>query len=226
MNEKQGKLLGLKSCLNKSLQRLQNDDELTQEECAAIIKELEVVKSIPKPTKTTVEESPMGMSVDELIQDFHISAEESTQLLQNMLGVISGGKVPEKENVDELDNSINTLRKKYTSISQFVSSQISEEEMPVPGSSVSELVDALENSKTIQYQKQLDEIRLTLEQFISVRSLIEAFASALHPFQQKAEQLLSKINGTEELDLESIENENAGPTAPAHGLTLMEIRYI
>ena len=45
MNEKQGKLLGLKSCLNKSLQRLQNDDELTQEECAAIIKELEVVKA-------------------------------------------------------------------------------------------------------------------------------------------------------------------------------------
>ena len=213
MNEKQGKLLRLKSYLNESLRRLQNDDELTQEECAAIINELEEVKSIPKPTETTVEEPPMGMSIDELIQDFHISAEESTQLLKNMLGVISGGKVPEKENVGELDNSINILRQKYTSISKFVFSQISEEEMPVPGSSVTELLDALENSKTIQYQKQLDEIRLTLEQFISVRSLIEAFASALHPFQQKAEELLSKINGTEELDLESIENENAGPTA-------------
>ena len=45
MNEKQGKLLGLKSCLNKSLQRLQNDDELTQEECAVIINELEEVKT-------------------------------------------------------------------------------------------------------------------------------------------------------------------------------------
>lgn len=214
MNEKQGKLLRLKSYLNESLRRLQNDDELTQEECAAIINELEEVKSISKPTETTVEEPPMGMSIDKLIQDFHISAEESTQLLRNMLGVISGGKVPEKENVGELDNSINTLRQKYTSISQFVSSQISEEEMPVPGSSVTELLDALENSKTIQYQKQLDEIRLTLEQFISVRSLIEAFASALQPFQQKAEELLSKINGTVvELDLERIENENAGPTA-------------
>ena len=120
MNDKQGKLLGLKSCLNKSLQRLQNDNELTQEECAAIINEVEVVKSISRPTETTVEEPPMGMSIDELIQDFHISAEESTQLLKNMLGVISGGKVPEKENVGELDNSINILRQKYTSISKFV----------------------------------------------------------------------------------------------------------
>lgn len=211
MNEKQGKLFRLKSCLNESLRRLQNDDELTQEECTAIINELEVAKSIPETTATTME-GPMGMSIDELIQDFHISAEKSTQFLQDMLGKISEGKVPENESVEKLNLSIKTLQQKYSSISQYVSSQVSEEEMPALGSSVAELVNALENSKTIQYQKQLDEIRTTLEQFISVRSLIDAFSSALYPFQQKAEELLSKINGEEELDFESIGNENAGPT--------------
>lgn len=223
MDEKQDKLLLLRSLLNESLQRFHNDDELTQEECSAIINELEVVKSIPRPTEIIMEEPSMGKNIDELIRDFHISAEESTQLLQNMLGVISDGRVPEKDNVDKLDYSIKTLQQKYTSISQFVSSQIPEEEMPVPGSPITELVNALESSKMIQYQKQLDEIRFTLERFVSVRSLIDAFSSALLPFQQKAEELLSKIKGTEELDLENIEKENAGPRAFMEALVCEDV---
>ena len=223
MDEKQDKLLLLRSLLNESLQRFHNDDELTQEECSAIINELEVVKNIPRPTEIIMEEPSMGKNIDELIREFHISAEESTQLLQNMLGVISDGRVPEKDNVDELDYSIKTLQQKYTSISRFVSSQISEEEMPAPGSPITELVDALESSKMIQYQKQLDEIRLTLERFVSVRSLIDAFSSALLPFQQKAEELLSKIKGTEELNLENIEKENAGPRAFMEALVCEDV---
>lgn len=199
--------------LGITLSHLQRNTKLSEGECKAVIDDLEYVKNLSLLKDTTMEEKDVVKSIDELIEEFNISANGSTQLLREMLTTISEGRVPEKTDVTELDQSIDSLRKKYSSISQYVASQVLEEELPVPGSPVTEYVDALENSKIIQYQKQMDEISQTLKSFIAVRSMIDAYTLALQPFQQQAESLLAKIEGTEELDLESIAVENKGPVA-------------
>lgn len=81
-----------------------------------------------------------------MIEDFNISADGSTKLLQEMLILISDGKVPDKEDVDKLELSIQTLQGKYSLITSFVASQIPKEELPTPGSSVNEFIHAFEEA--------------------------------------------------------------------------------
>ena len=213
MSEKDIGIKRLQEHLSISLSHLQKNIKLSEEECLTIIDDLEYIKNLSLLKDTAMEERDVVKSIDELIEDFNTSANGSTQLLRAMLTTITEGRVPEKTDVTELDQSIESLRDKYASISQFVAAQVLEEELPDPGSSVTDFVDALENSKTIQYQRQMDEISHTLKSFIAVRSMIDAYTLALQPFQQQAESLLSKMEGSEDLDLESVTEENKGPAA-------------
>ena len=212
MNKDSTSLIRLKMHLNDALYHLQNDADLTIETCNDIIEELEAIKTIPL-REVSGEEQVVNMNFEELIRDFNASANDSTTLLQEMLQVISNGKVPADSEIEALDQLILKLQSQYSLIEKYVSSQIPEDEMPVSGSPVSELVNALENSKTIQYQKQLDTLRLTLESFVSVRSLIELYANALRPFQEQAEEILAKLAGSEMVELAALSNDMQGPAA-------------
>ena len=212
MNKENPSLMKLKNHLETALELLQSDRELTADACREIEEELEAVKALPAK-EPAGEEQEMNMSFEELVRDFNTSADDSTIILQEMLRAISAGRVPEDADVKAFDQNIQRLKGQYASIEKCVASQISAEEMPAPGSPVAELVEALKNSKSIQYQKQLDAIRKTLEAFVSVRSLIERYANALRPYQEKAEELLSRIVSQEEAELDALADDMQGPIA-------------
>ena len=212
MSKDNPSLLRLRTHLETALDLLQSDREITEDTCREIAEDLEAVKALPAK-EPVGEEQGMNTNFDELVRDFNMSANDSTTVLQEMLRTISAGRVPEDADVKAFDQIIQKLKGQYVSIEKYVSSQITSEEMPASGSPVAELVEALKNSKSIQYQKQLDTMRKTLESFVSVRSLIERYANALRPYQEQAEKLLSQITGQEEAELDALENDMQGPTA-------------
>lgn len=214
MKKQDDSFQSLKSHLAESIEQLQNGFELSVDECDLMIEEIESAKVIaiedeilPQP-----EEKPV-MSIEELISGFNETAEDSTQLLQEMLTIISEGRAPAKDNIAALDNSILSLQKSYSNISEYVAARIGVDEMPEDGSPVSAYREALENSSVILYQKQLDEARQKLKTFISVRSLIDAYASALRPYQEKAESLLLRLESNEIVEVEELGAETGGPGA-------------
>ena len=98
----------LQKHLSLSLSHLQKNTKLSEEECIAVIDDLEYVKNLSLLKDSTMEEKDVIKSIDELIEEFNISAKGSTQLLREMLTTISEGRVPEKTELTELDQSIDS----------------------------------------------------------------------------------------------------------------------
>jgi len=212
MNKGNPSLVRLKNHLETARDLLQSDRELTTDACRDIEEDLEAVKAL-SAREPAWEEQGMNKDFEGLVQDFNTSANDSTTVLQEMLHAISSGRVPEDAEVKAFDQNIQKLKEQYISIEKYVSSQITAEEMPASGSPVAELVEALKNSKSIQYQKQLDAMRQTLESFVSVRSLIERYANALRPYQEQAETLLSQIAGPADVEIDALADGMQGPIA-------------
>jgi len=212
----------LSTYLSESLAHLQNDEDLTLEECKTIIDELDKVKAISAQNATKSEDLIVNMTIDEMINDFNSSADGSTKLLQDMLTVVAEGRVPEKDSVAALDTSIAEMQEKYDSILKYVSLQVPEEDMPVSGSPVMEYADALERNKSIKLQQKIDAIFQKLGIFLSVKSLIETYSDALMPYQKKAEELLGRIADSEEVDWDDIEEQNAGTAAFVEALPCVD----
>lgn len=216
MIKKNDSIISLQGHLVASIQHLQEGKDLAVEECESIIDDLDIIKTIDLRDDIEIGGQEMNadsVNIEGLIDDFQTSASGTTQLLRMMITVISEGRIPKEDDVEQLDLSIQKLQKKYSFISEFVAERISGDELPERGSSVDEFVKAFENSRNILYQKQLDKIRQTLEAFTAVRSLIEAFSDALLPFQKRAEDILSKMALSDKIDIESLSNENEGPEA-------------
>lgn len=88
--------------------------------------------------------------------------------------------------------------------------------MPQEGSPADAYVEAVKNSKFLEYRKQLDEMRKTLEKFVSVQSLAEMYATALAPYQKEAQELMQSINAlspVQKEDVAAFEEKTAGPAA-------------
>lgn len=151
------------------------------------------------------------MNIDMLFRDFTQYAENSKLLLQEMLSLISEGKVPNQNSVNELDVSIEKLRQKYSAVYQAALSQLSLEEMPDENAAAIEFVEAVQNSLMIQWKKKLKEAEECLRKFISVRSLVEVYAKALSPFQNQAAAMLQSIRSGDEIQMELLEEGTAGP---------------
>ena len=77
-------------------------------------------------------------------------------------------------------------------------------------------VEAVKNSKFLEYRKQLDEMRRTLEKFVSVQSRVQIFADALASYQKKAQELMQSIDTlspVQEETVTSFKEKTAGPAA-------------
>lgn len=152
----------------------------------------------------------MSMNIEDMLMEFHDSADDSKELLQAILAVVSEGKVPQESEVKKLESSIDSLRRKYHSVYSIVMAQVAEDEMPEEGASVTEYAEAFRNSVAMQRKKQLEEIKRTLESFVSVRSLVNNYTAVLLPFQQQSVGLISRICGDEVKETEDIGEEIVG----------------
>ena len=209
----------LENQISDMLDRLSNQESLSVTDCKKVLTGLERIKEYQntQSSKLKKEKMPtMDVKIDELIQSFHATADDSKQQLQSILTLISEGRVPGTPAMSQINATVDKLREQYMDVCQAAAHRIPAEEMPQEGSPADAYVEAVKNSKFLEYRKQLDEMRKTLEKFVSVQSLAEMYATALAPYQKEAQGLMQSIDTlspVQKEDVSAFEEKTAGPAA-------------
>lgn len=192
------------------MSHLNNNVKLTNLECRQLVYDLKKI-SISPATSKKPEDDTVNYSIEELFEQFQETADTSKHKLEGIISTISEGKVPKTDSIDEMNLSIETLRDKFTAVYQKALEELPTDEVPEEDSSVEAYVNAIKNSKSLKYKERLTEIQEVLLEFVSVRSLLETYSSALEPYQQAAEALIETIKDSSELELDSITKDALGP---------------
>lgn len=209
----------LENQISDMLDRLNKQELLSVTDCKQVVAGLERIKEYQntQSSKSKKEKMPtMDVKIDELIQGFHATADDSKQQLQSILTLISEGRVPGAPAMSQINATVDKLREQYMDVCQAAAHRIPAEEMPQEGSPADAYVEAVKNSKFLEYRKQLDEMRKTLKKFVSVQSLAEMYATALAPYQKEAQGLMQSIDTlspVQKEDVSAFEEKTAGPAA-------------
>ncbi len=189
-------------------EKIKSKELLSENECLSLINEIKMLPDseiIPK-----IKEEKL-LNIDELLKEFNTYADSSKSKLEEMLAVISNGKIPSITERQELDYVIECLCDKYETVCVAAERELQEDELPESGSPIGVFYEALKNSKSAQLRNQLNEVQTILKRYISVQSLVANLSLALEPFQKDAESLLTRINQGEIDSVEEINDEIAGP---------------
>ena len=209
----------LEKQISNILDQLDKQEPLSTAACKQVVAGLEKIKEYqinPSPKSKKEKIPTMDVKIDDLIRGFHETADDSKQQLQSILALISEGRVPDAPAMSQINTTVDKLREQYTDVCQAAAHSIPAEEMPQEGSPADAYVEAVKNSKFLEYRKQLDEMRKTLEKFVSVQSLAEMYATALAPYQKEAQELMQSINAlspVQKEDVAAFEEKTAGPAA-------------
>lgn len=210
MGEKNTMYESTKEYILKAKEKLAKGELLTEEEVEILsqkIGELPDKEIVPKVTK----DGGLILNIDELVAEFNEYADESAAKLGEMLAVISEGRIPSVSACEELNLVIHDLCDKYESVKAIAEKELSRDEMPEEGSSISVYYDAIKNSKSAMLKGKIQEIEKTLAKFISVQSLVSKYTLALEPLQKEAKSLLDRIDKGELSDVNEITEGAAGP---------------
>lgn len=173
--------------------KIDNNEFLTKEECNVLMIDMETIHAIKLGRKKGREHANMASEYDVVLNEFREYADDSTELLEKMIQVISEGRIPAVDEVEKLDSCIAELRNKYNDIYQTALFELLPEEMPREGEPADLIVQALKNSQKNQIKKQLEAAKNTLSRFIAVRSSLEMFSGLISDFQKEANELLNSI---------------------------------
>lgn len=188
-------------------------------DCKKVMAGLERIKEYQntQSSKLKKEKMPtMDVKIDELIQSFHATADDSKQQLQSILTLISEGRVPGAPAMSQINATVDKLREQYMDVCQAAAHRIPAEEMPQEGSPADAYVEAVKNSKFLEYRKQLDEMRKTLEKFVSVQARAQIFSDALASYQEESQELIRSIDSlsfVQKEDVAAFEKKTVGPVA-------------
>ena len=166
--------------LEKMVEKLNKEQTITKKDYEKIGNELNELQDV---RSKKIREHAMNNKLDTLLNEFSDSAEESRQFLNQVLETVTEGKIPDVDTVQRMNSTIEGLRNQYETIRFFAEEVLPGEEMPAEGSSAFDYADAINNSKALQYKKQIEDIKELLERFISVKALMEQYTKALIPFQ-------------------------------------------
>lgn len=209
----------LEKQISNILDQLDKQEPLSTAACKQVVAGLEKIKEYqinPSPKSKKEKIPTMDVKIDDLIRGFHETADDSKQQLQSILALISEGRVPDAPAMSQINTTVDKLREQYTDVCQAAANSIPAEEMPHEGSPADAYVEAVKNSKFLEYRKQLDEMRKTLEKFVSVQSRAQIFADALVSCQNEAKELIHDIEdlpSIQKKDIETFEKHTEGPTA-------------
>ena len=209
----------LEKQISDMLDQLNKQEPLSTASCKQVVAGLEKIKEYqinPSPKSKKEKIPTMDVKIDDLIRGFHETADDSKQQLQSILALISEGRVPDAPAMSQINATVDKLREQYTDVCQAAAHSIPAEEMPQEGSPADAYVEAVKNSKFLEYRNQLDEMHKTLEKFVSVQSLAEMYATALAPYQKEAQELMQSINAlspVQKEDVAAFEEKTAGPAA-------------
>ena len=149
--------------------------------------------------------------IEILFKDFSEHMDQATHYLQGMEDLLTDGKIPPQGQVSTFTDSVDLLRQKYDAICRAAAQLLPAEELPDADAPAEAYVSAVRNSCTLQIKKQLDDAALCLEKFISIRSQVERYTSALSDYQNQAAVLLTAIRSGSELDEQTLKDGTDGP---------------
>lgn len=113
--------------------------------------------------------------MDEIIEKqlcgFQKQAQNVEELTRGLLGTISEGMVPGKEELDLFHSGLDELRIKYEGIFEYAKSVLPEDALPLFGSSVNTIFQAIDDNSR-KLTEQLENAKNILTQFIRVKSMI------------------------------------------------------
>lgn len=185
-------------------QSLKSEQMLTETECSQL--KNDIIEFMSDEA-----EQVEPMELDELLADFKDHVDKSKTSLEEMLSIISAGRIPSADKRSCLNDVIDNLSQKYEHVCALAREELQADELPDDNSSIDDYISALKNSKSASLRARLTEIKEILQRFISVQALVEKYANEITPYQNSAKELLEKINNNEIKDAELINNEVKGP---------------
>lgn len=194
----------------KAIEKLESEELLTNEEVQLLSQEIGKLpdKEIVVEAKKEIENN---LDIDALVVIFNEYAHASTVKLEEVLTIISQGKIPSASAREELNIVIRNLCDRYEAVKNIAEKELQQDEMPEDGSSISTYYDAIKNSKASLLKGKIQAIKKILIRFISVQSLVLKYTLALEPLQKEAKSLLDRIDKGELSDIEEITEGAAAP---------------
>ncbi len=147
----------------------------------------------------------MEKHINLLFDQFEKNTATAQEKINEILSVISSGRVPEEIMVNGTVTEIDALRDTYSEILSYAKS-ISDDDIGTD-KSISEIKNCIENSEKNRIAVRIQAVKAIMEKFIRVKSDIEIYVSELKPYQQKAREF---VNNIESLSIENIEAESQG----------------
>ena len=121
---------------------------------------------------------------EELLLKFDLLAKDTKVNLESMLSIISEGKVPLKNDIVAFDGNISLLSDAYSAIVDATKQILPDADLPEANSSISAYASAVRENAAIVMQMRVQYAKQVLNDFLRVKSLVEAYAAAIaraHP---------------------------------------------
>ena len=196
--------------VSAALNQLNAGCELSDKECNSVISSLRRLR-----TKADTDKNANMMSetkeIDRLLEEFNTYAGRSREMLESLLASVSDGKVPYETEMILLKHSIDKLRNQYKTLYEYTNKCLFDSERLKEGLPAADYVKAVKRHEIQLYEKQIKEILDLLKAFISVYSAVHNYTIALQPYQEHAQELVSKLSGNDKIDIEEIQRELEGP---------------
>lgn len=132
-------------------------------------------------------------TITDLLASFNEQSDKVKICLTDLLDVVKDGRVPTAEAMSSLDSCVADLRTRYNAIYAVAKDSVAPEELPECGVAAHNIAAAVENSRKKYLDEQLERATAVLKKFISIKSLIDDYATALAPYQSAASSLLAQL---------------------------------
>lgn len=183
------------------------------DDCMALIDALSDLHTCISEDSTPAPAAAADTGVEPLFEAFSAHMDDTAHYLRELDACLSAGKVPPQEQVSAFDDAVNLLRQNYEALRRAAERLLPEEELPEAQAAAIEYVNAVRNSRTLQRRKQLDDAAQCLEKFVSIRSQVERYTSALADYQSRAAALLRALRSGAEPDAQALKDGTDGPGA-------------
>lgn len=140
---------------------------------------------------------------EELLSRFDSLAKDTKVNLESMLSLISEGKVPLQDDIAVFDCNIGLLSEAYGAIVDASKQILPEQDIPAPNSTVSAYASAVKENAVLVMQMKVQYAKQVLNDFLRVKSLVEAYTVAIAPYQNKAKEIFTSLSSENPGDIES-----------------------
>ncbi len=159
----------------------------------------------------------MNNAMKELFSSFIRQSDILQDCLSRILADITEGKVPSADDVKILNNGLENLKQDYDNAYEAAKSAVLPEKLPEHGSSIADIITAVEVSENNDMSKQLSYDKSILKKFISIKSSVGEYTNAISSHQIEAQKILEQLNP------DTINDLHPKIEAPALFLQLMDM---